>query len=99
MALSNDSKRRQLTESEKQKIQKQSNLGCAIIFFGVLIIFVICIIVAMVIFKRPDGGSSSSHEDKVIEMGKKEAECDKQTNAYYKCSYSVHEERCVCKQR
>ncbi len=58
-----------------------------------IMIFIITIILAVC-----SGCSSSSDEGDEI-MEERRSACEAKSSTFYKCSYSLWEGRCVCKQR
>ena len=62
---------------------------------GSLIIFVITMIISMIFSSIPS--DYKKQQDRKDEL--KRTECRTRTNTYQKCSWSVIEDRCVCKLR
>lgn len=78
---------------EKETNKKNPAKEALNIFIGVmamLLLFSSC---------SSSNDSSSSTNKESAEMEIKRASCESRTNTYYKCSYSIWEDRCVCKAR
>lgn len=66
---------------------------------GSIITFVIAIIISMIFVNIPSDYEKQKNAERQQESITKQQRCSQKTNTYYKCSWSVIEDRCVCKQR
>ncbi len=64
-----------------------------------LITLVISIIVGMIFINIPSDYEKQKDAQQQEENITKRRLCSEKTNTYYKCSWSIVEDRCVCKQR
>lgn len=56
-------------------------------------------VIALIIFGLFSCSSDGNYTEEELEEAGKWRTCSERSNTYYKCSWSHHEDRCVCKQR
>lgn len=66
---------------------------------GSIITFVIAIIIGMIFTSIPSDYEKQQDAQQQEENITKRRLCSEKTNTYYRCSWSITEDRCVCKQR
>ncbi len=77
-------------KKQYELVSKNRGWGSTIFVFIVLI----AMIIELISCTAGDGSSKNNAEDYV-----KYDSCREKSNTYFKCSYSVWEDRCVCKMR
>lgn len=66
---------------------------------GSIITFVIAIIISMIFSSIPSDYKKQQDAQQKEENITKRRLCSEKSNTYYRCSWSITEDRCVCKQR
>lgn len=64
-----------------------------------LLFFVIVFIVGLILIGISSCSVDDSSKEEEEELARKREYCSAKSNTYYKCSYSIWEGRCICKQR
>ena len=63
------------------------------------LLFVIVFIVGLILIGISSCSVDDSRKEEEKELARKREYCSAKSNTYYKCSYSIWEGRCICKQR
>lgn len=69
------------------------------ILVGSIITFVIAIIICIIFINIPSDYEKQKDAQQQEENITKRRLCSEKSNTYYRCSWSITEDRCVCKQR
>ncbi len=59
----------------------------------------VIVVIVFMIFGLASCSSSDDKNDEDLKLEAKRSACSARTNTYYKCDWSLWEDRCVCKQR